>query len=515
LSIYIRNGRIYFNAWQRSQSPQWGGTNSNLRYAESHPIVANTNYIISGFFDRSAAEKIVIYVNGRKGARTETDAIGSYLGDNNIPNLGGLLGITRFHESPFSFTSPGPSTAAYHFNGFLAEFIMYNEPPLNETRRRIIENYLSGKYNIPLHNTDTEQVFDLAFANGSSATHYFGHQIAGAGIGTNITNDLHLDSQGPGVLRVKLTDTDQLNSTVMWGHNNVPLNSAYPYSSAFLPDGIVERSGRVWKVFKTGTTGPMDLYLNFSGIQDAPLFIGADLKLLHHLNHANPQDFSGATIVAADSIRSGPVVEFRNLNIPSGSYIALASSSTILPLPIELLSFTAKLLGDIVSVNWSTATETNNDYFEVQRCGADLNWEQIAIVPGAGNSNSTLHYTHYDRDPLKGISYYRLKQVDYDGQFSYSDIAAVVNLNNEVSDDLFIYPNPSRGGSVFVRVPAAYRTESTAIKIYSTFGQLVFSGRYDTNTDLVEVKYGKLQAGVYYIAVESELITTGSKLVIY
>ncbi len=519
LSIYINNGRVYFNAWQRSQNPMWGGNGANLRFAESNPVLLpNSNYIVSCHLDRNVnvPEKIVIYVNGRKNTSSpsSTGAIGDFLGDNSDIYLGALVGSTRFHNPPFTFSSGALPSSAFPFNGYIGEFIMYNEPPFNETRRTIIENYLSGKYNIPLFIADTKQIFGLPNANASVPASYFGHQIAGAGIGINNTSDLHLDSQGPGILRVKLTDADQLNSTVVWGHNNVPLNAAYPYSSAYLPTGIAERSGRVWKIFKSGTIGPMELYLNFSGIQDAPSFIGNDLKLLHHTN-ANPQDFSNATVVDADSIRSGPVVEFRNLNVPAGSYIALASTSTMLPLPIELISFTAKLLGDIVSVNWSTATEINNDYFEIQRCGPDLNWIQIALVPGAGNSNGTLHYTHYDRSPLKGISYYRLKQVDFDGQFTYSDAVAVVNINAEVSDDLFVYPNPSRGGSVFVRVPNAYRTESAAINIYSPLGQIVYSAKYDTNADLVEVKYGKLQAGVYYISVESTLINTGAKLVIY
>ncbi len=510
LSIYIQAGKVYFNVWNRTVVA--GNPSPWYKHAVSQQtITPNLDYLISCHFDRLAPEKVVIYVNGTKNSPTgaSTGAIGEFFGDNNQAILGKLVGNSRLHTN----TGSGVVTTGFDFKGYISEIIFYNEPPINETRRCIVENYFSGKYNIPLDVANTDQIFDLGFANGSSTTHYFGHQIAGAGIGVDITTDLHLDGQGPGILRVKITDTDQLNSTVMWGHNNVSLNTAYPYSSAYLPNGIVERSGRVWKVFKTGTIGPMELYLNFSGIQDAPLFIGSDLKLLHHTN-ANPQDFANATVVAVDSIRSGPVVEFRNLNLPAGSYIALASTSTILPLPIELLNFSGRMLDTSVELIWSTATEINNDYFEIQRTGPDLKWEAIGLVPGAGTSSRTIHYMHYDRTPLPGVSYYRLKQVDFNGDFTYSDAVAILNIDVSTNDDLFIYPNPSYGGSVFIRIPAAFTKEKATVKLYSTLGQIVWTGNYAAEADLMEIKYGKLPAGVYYLTLESALIKVGSKLVI-
>jgi hypothetical protein len=95
------------------------------------------------------------------------------------------------------------------------------------------------------------------------------------------------------------------------------------------------------------------------------------------------------------------------------------------PLPIELLSFTAKYQDGIVLLNWATGSEINNDYFTLERSRDALNAEIIGFVDGAGNSSRTLHYQFVDRDPLPGISYYRLKQTDYDGSFEYSQWVAV------------------------------------------------------------------------------------------
>ncbi|MBI2967714.1 MAG: hypothetical protein HYY40_07865 [Bacteroidetes bacterium] len=101
------------------------------------------------------------------------------------------------------------------------------------------------------------------------------------------------------------------------------------------------------------------------------------------------------------------------------------------PLPVELLYFNAFPENNIVKTEWSTASETNNDYFVVERvAGADENslplggkgWAQIGTVQGAGNSRIILNYVFYDEEPCSGLSYYRLRQVDYDGRFSYSEI---------------------------------------------------------------------------------------------
>jgi len=110
-------------------------------------------------------------------------------------------------------------------------------------------------------------------------------------------------------------------------------------------------------------------------------------------------------------------------------------------LPIELLTFTAEEKDNFVYLNWVTASEINNDYYELQRSKDGINFEPFTRVNGAGNSNTTLYYSTIDDSPLQGISYYRLKQVDFNGQVSYSQIEAV----NLINDEITIYPNPTNG----------------------------------------------------------------------
>ena len=101
-------------------------------------------------------------------------------------------------------------------------------------------------------------------------------------------------------------------------------------------------------------------------------------------------------------------------------------------MPIELLSFTAEPKNAHIELNWFTANEISNDYFDVQRSFDGVNFTSIDKINGAGNSTQVLSYSAVDDAPLTGISYYRLKQTDYDGKTSYSDVEAVeFNNRNE------------------------------------------------------------------------------------
>lgn len=100
-------------------------------------------------------------------------------------------------------------------------------------------------------------------------------------------------------------------------------------------------------------------------------------------------------------------------------------------LPIGLIDFSASLNEETVQLDWQTTSEINNDYFTVERSIDGIEWEVVNLTNGAGNSSSILTYQSLDYNPYPRITYYRLKQTDFDGAFSYSGIQAVNMLNNE------------------------------------------------------------------------------------
>lgn len=132
------------------------------------------------------------------------------------------------------------------------------------------------------------------------------------------------------------------------------------------------------------------------------------------------------------------------------------------PLPVELLNFSADVAGNTVVLNWTTASEINNDYFTVERSADALNFTAIGTVDGAGNSSLTRNYQLIDANPLPGVSYYRLRQTDFNGDFELFGPVAV-NFSGSSLTGVALFPNPTNefshvminanhGGKGWVRV---------------------------------------------------------------
>ena len=183
-------------------------------------------------------------------------------------------------------------------------------------------------------------------------------------------------------------------------------------------------------------------------------------------------------------------------------------------LPIQLLSFDAKCMNNNVDLNWSTATEMNNDYFTVERSTDAATWNFVKKVSGAGNSNSVLNYTTKDADPLKGISYYRLKQTDYNGQ-SESFNAVAVNCDEESSQvNITYYPNPFTS-EVFAVINNS-TSENATVNVYNIFGSKVYSK--NISHEELELKGFSLNLenvadGIYFVEFKSDSYSGIEKIV--
>lgn len=125
------------------------------------------------------------------------------------------------------------------------------------------------------------------------------------------------------------------------------------------------------------------------------------------------------------SIGSWTVTDASGNVTGSGTGDVVNGSLNPCTLPIELIEFDAEYSEDQTELYWKTATEINNDYFTVERSKDGEQWNKIEYVEGAGNSNEELQYEIKDENPHAGLNYYRLKQTDYDGKYSYSDIIFV------------------------------------------------------------------------------------------
>lgn len=140
------------------------------------------------------------------------------------------------------------------------------------------------------------------------------------------------------------------------------------------------------------------------------------------------------------------------LNVDTLYRFTLANAGE--PLPFSLIYLKAKYQNRQVQLNWATASETDNSFFEIERSADGKKFSSLARVPGSGNSQSRQYYEYPDMQPLPGINYYRLKQVNEAGRTVYSYIVAV-NTNDPAGAGMRVFPNPTSGNiSIAFTAPA-------------------------------------------------------------
>jgi len=202
--------------------------------------------------------------------------------------------------------------------------------------------------------------------------------------------------------------------------------------------------------------------------------------------------------------------------IPFNSYspVTFGTRNSTNPLPISLLSFNAVCENNKVDITWATATETNNDYFTIQRSLDASGWEYVKTIPGGGNSNSTLYYSATDADPLSGTSYYRLKQTDFNGQSASFSPVVVVCGDVQDKQSISYYPNPFTSEVMVDLRNINY--EKAVLRIYDLLGEKVYEMILTSNESInLEVKMDlhSLPAGVYCAVFSSDGYSNTSKIV--
>jgi len=176
------------------------------------------------------------------------------------------------------------------------------------------------------------------------------------------------------------------------------------------------------------------------------------------------------------------------------------SINVVSALPIELVDFSAILKNErTVDLTWQTASEKDNDFFTIERSTDGKNWAAIQEIDGAGNSTNLLNYATTDIVSEKGLYYYRLKQTDFDGAYTYSDIRAVVA--DQVSSEMSIYPNPTNGTFTLT-----YSEKKDAPTLYTALGtEAVEYNVIPTNGGFI-YDISTLANGIYFLKTTTETI---------
>ncbi len=263
-------------------------------------------------------------------------------------------------------------------------------------------------------------------------------------------------------------------------------------------------NGDVWVPINTGLTN--DYVFAFAINSNGNIFAGADNGVFQSTNNGDnwTQISEGLTnhYVKSLTINSGGVLF---VGTEDGIF---RSNST---LPVELTSFTAAVNKNRIKLNWQTSTEVNNYGFDIERSENipdNLEWEKIGFIPGNGNSNSPKDYTYVDVNPVGGSEFlYRLKQIDNDGQFEYSDIVEAELVPTEFA--LYQnYPNPFNPNTK-IRYSLKDNTQFVSLVVYDVLGNEIKTlvneekpaGTYELTWSAANLPSGvyfyRLQAGSY------------------
>ncbi len=174
------------------------------------------------------------------------------------------------------------------------------------------------------------------------------------------------------------------------------------------------------------------------------------------------------------------------------------------PIPVELTGFAANVAGESINLEWSTATETNNKGFEVERSEDGENFSKIAFVDGMGTTTEAQSYIFTDRNAVGGTYYYRLRQVDFDGTYAYSDVVEVEFVPSEYSLQQN-YPNPFNP-STTIKFALPVEAKVT-VTLYNALGQRVneiVSNNFTAGVQTVNFNASELASGMYIYQISAQ-----------
>jgi hypothetical protein len=268
-------------------------------------------------------------------------------------------------------------------------------------------------------------------------------------------------------------------------------------------------------IYTTGTTYLLVLKYQFNpDVNDdvVSLFINPAISqtepspdLVHDTSSSNdPANIGGVYL------RQGNAGNASNVIVDG---IRVSTSWVVTVVPVELTSFSAVTQNNGVNLNWTTATETNNSGFAVERKQGNTNWNNVAFVNGNGTTSSEKKYSYFDGNLTPGKYLYRLKQIDFDGSFEYSNIVEVTfeaPSKFELSQN---YPNPfNPSTTISYSLP---KVGHVSLKVYNALAQevaVLVNGIKEAGNHKIDFNASNLNSGIYFYKLEAGDITQVKKM---
>ncbi|MFM7023086.1 MAG: T9SS type A sorting domain-containing protein [Flavobacteriales bacterium] len=280
-------------------------------------------------------------------------------------------------------------------------------------------------------------------------------------------------------------------------------------SGTALSSGVVNK---MWQITESVAGGSnVSLTLQWNSANEGGSFTRTAAMIAHYTSGS-----WNATQTATAASGSGPYT----LNVTGlTSFSPYSVMSSAAPLPVELLSFAATLDEENkVEIRWTTASEINNDFFAIERSKDGTYFETIEQVNGAGKSNQLIEYLARDQKPFEGVSYYRLRQVDFDGTTSYSKVVAVKTKSAAVANNslaFILYPNPGNGAT-FLSFQNVREENSATVSMYDLSGKMLYSTLLNNITEGSQHTFdaSNFPPGIYVVTVACNGNVSYQKLII-
>lgn len=276
-------------------------------------------------------------------------------------------------------------------------------------------------------------------------------------------------------------------------------------SGSLMESPIANFVNRTWEITPDGASVNAQVKLQWNAGEEGSSFNRTVIHMIKNLGGGS-DIWDKINVTAASA--SG-TYEFAQSGITTFSKFTIGDAEA--PLPIELLYFSAEHLDRKVILYWSTASETNNDYFTLEKSKDGISFNPFSKVDGAGNSNSTLNYSAIDNNPLNGISYYRLKQTDFDGKYSYSNIVSVYIENQEIIQNLWYNKDDNK---INIEINSTYSSEYIIIAYDICGKQIINKKAFIDGKMNLKINTDNIPSGIYTISIISDYCNFNKKIVI-
>ncbi|HXC05218.1 MAG TPA: arabinofuranosidase catalytic domain-containing protein [Bacteroidia bacterium] len=328
--------------------------------------------------------------------------------------------------NPATQSTEGMTGKMSEFNFFLSA--------LKVTQRKLLESNQGAYYNLTIAGTQ--------YTPPAAYTYHLYVNGVGRETATDSINATRYSSGMGFQIGTAATDFLKDNGDYLVAGMDCPLTP--DGSNANLPAGVNTRWANDWYINKTdinNNNGTVKIYFDFTDYNaGGGPGVAANYVLLNRPNTA--ATFAIVTVTSTTVSGNRVIFTLDASNIPTNYYYTIGTSNNgTSPLPVQWLFFTASPCEKDVCLSWATATETNNAFFMLERSADAWVWEDVKRVNGAGNSSTVNRYQALDKMPLPNRSYYRLRQTDFNGLTSYSNIVPVVF--GGVAEPVF-YPNPAQ-----------------------------------------------------------------------